>query len=56
MLLAGALRAIKKLVPAVALDRDTPVGEWCGCRPVVRAAAEAAERRAKGEAVGEEGW
>ena len=55
MLLAGALRAIEKLVPAVALDRDTPVGELCGCRPVVRAAAEAAERRAKGEAVDEEG-
>ena len=56
LLVVGALRAIEKMVPAVALDRDTPVGEWCGCRPVVRAAAEAAERRAKGEAVGEEGW
>ena len=41
-------------VPTVALDRGTPMGEWCECRPVVRAAAEAAERRAKGEAVDEE--
>ena len=49
-----ALRAIEKLVPAVALDRGTPMGDWCECRPVVRAAAEAAERRAKGEAVGED--
>ena len=47
VMLAEALRAIEKLVPAVALDRGTPVGEWCECRPVVRAAAEAAERRAK---------
>ena len=56
MLLAEALRAIEKLVPAVALDRGTPMGEWCECRPVVRAAAEVAERRAKGEAVDEESW
>ena len=28
----------------------------CECRPVVRTAAEAAERRNRGEAVDEEGW
>ena len=56
MLLAEALRAVEKLVPATAVDRGTPMAAWCGCRPVVRAAAEAAERRARGEAVDEEGW
>ena len=55
-LLAEALRAVEKLVPAVALDRGTPMGAWCECRPVVRAAAEAAERRTRGEAVDGEGW
>ena len=56
MLLAGALRAVEQLVPAVALDRDTPLGAFCGCRPVVRAAAEAAERCTRVEAVDDEGW
>ena len=32
------------------------MGDWCECRPVMRAAAEVAERRAKGEAVDEESW
>ena len=56
MLLAGALRVVEKLVPATALDRNMPLAAWCECRPVVRAAAEAAEQRTKGEAVDEEGW
>jgi hypothetical protein len=44
--LAKALRGVEKLVPATALDRDTPLAAWCECRRVVRAAAEAAEGRA----------
>ena len=55
-LLAEALRAVEKSVPAVAVDEDTPMAAWCECRRVVRAAAEAAERRARGEAVDEESW
>ena len=55
-LLAEALRAVEKSVPATAVDRDAPMAAWCKCRPVVRAAAEAAERRARGKAVDEEGW
>ena len=56
VLLAGALRVVEKLVPATALDRNMPLAAWCECRPVVRAAAEAADQRTKGEAVDEEGW
>jgi len=54
--LAKALRGVEKLVPATALDRDTPLAAWCECRRVVRAAAEAAEGRAQGEAVGAASW
>ena len=43
-LLAEALRAVEKSVPATAIDKNTPMAAWCECRPVVRAAAEAAER------------
>ena len=57
-LLAEALRAVEKLVPAVALDSlgHADGSLVCECRPVVRAAAEAAERRTRGEAVDGEGW
>ena len=44
------------MVPVTPLGVGTPMAAWCLCRPVVRAAAEAAERRAWGEDVGEEGW
>ena len=44
------------MVPVTPLGVGTPMAAWCLCRPVVRAAAEAAERRAGGEDVGEEGW
>ena len=55
-LLAEALRAVEKSVPVTAVDKNTPMATWCECRPVVRAAAETAERCARGEAVDEEGW
>ena len=48
-LLAGALHAVEKLVSTTALDRNTPLGAWFGCRPVVRATAEAGERRTRGD-------
>jgi hypothetical protein len=47
---------VEKMVPVTPLGVGTPMAAWCLCRPVVRAAAEAAERRAGGEDVGEEGW
>ena len=54
--LAKALRAVEKLVPATAPGKGTPLAAWCECRPVVRAAAEAAERRAMGETVDAASW
>ena len=42
--------------PATALGKGTPLAAWCECRPVVRAAAEAAERRAMGETVDAASW
>ena len=60
---ARALRRVERLMPATALDqtkaRHWLPGAWCECRPVVRAAAEAAERRARkhsrGRRCGEDG-
>ena len=37
-LLAEALRAVEKSVPAMAVDEGTPMAAWCECRRVVRAA------------------
>jgi len=54
--LAKALRSVEKLVPATALDKGTPLAAWCECRPVVRAAAEAAERRTEGGTVDAASW
>ena len=39
------------------IDQNTPIAAWCECRPVVRAATEAAERwgaRKRGEAAVDE--
>ena len=54
--LAKALRLVEKLVPATALDKGTPLAAWCECRPVVRAAAAAAEKRTEGGAVDAASW
>ena len=54
--LVQAVRGIEKLVPQVKLGRDTPIGQWCMCRTILRTALVAVEQRGRGEAVGEDGW
>ena len=54
--LSNAMQRVEKVTPKTDLAIDTPIGQWCQCRRVVRTAVEAMILRERGELVDEEGW